>query len=233
MAKIFKKEREIVTPGEILAEGMDIVAGDGTYRKETKIIAKILGLVKIERRVIKIVPLSGIYMPKVDDTIIGKIIDITISGWRVDFGSPYSAILSIKESGETRINRNNLTKVFNIGDYIITKIISVTSQNLVDLTMKGVGLRKLNRGYIIKVNPHKIPRIIGKGGSMINLLKQETNCKIIAGQNGWIWIDGNPKDEVILIKAIEKIDKESHLDGLTERIRDFIRELKRSIKRSR
>lgn len=224
MMQIYKKNKEIVVPGEVIAEGMDFVAGNGTSRFGKKIIANLLGLINIGTRVIKIVPLVGGYLPKKGDVIIAKVIDITISGWRVDFGSPYTAILSIRDALDERIQKGaDLTKIFNLGDYLVAKITQVTSQNLVDITMKSPGLRKLKEGFIIKVNSHKIPRIIGKQGSMINLLKKETNCKIIAGQNGWIWIKGNPKDEVVLIKAIRKIEEESHLEGLTDNIKLFIK----------
>ena len=233
MAQILKKNKDIVVPGEIIAKGMDFVAGNGTYRLDDKIISSLLGLVNIGTRVIKIIPLSGAYMPKKGDMIIAKVIDITISGWRIDFGSPYTAMLSLKEATNERVPKGgDLTKILNVDDYIVAKIINVTSQNLVDVTLRGPGLRKITEGFIIKVNPYKIPRIIGKQGSMINILKQKTNCKIIAGQNGWIWIKGKPEEEVILIKAIRKIELESHLEGLTDNIKNFIEKLKNKNKKN-
>jgi len=81
-----------------------------------------------------------------------------------------------------------LTKYFDIGDYVMAKIINVTSQKLVDVTMKGPGLRKLKGGRIIQVNPYKVPRIIGKAGSMVTMIKDATGCRILVGQNGLVWI---------------------------------------------
>ena len=217
------ENKEVVVPGEILAEGMGYLPGKGTYRDEDKIRAGCLGLAVVDGKVIKLVPLSGRYLPKSGDVILGKVIDVSMNGWRIDTNTPYSAMLSMKDATSEFIARGaNLTKYFNIGDWISTKIVNVTSQNLVDVTMKGPGLRKLISGRIIEVNTNKVPRIIGKQGSMVSLLKRATDCRIVVGQNGWIWISGTPEAEIITIEAIEKIERESHLSGLTDRIKKFL-----------
>ncbi|MEM2121262.1 MAG: exosome complex RNA-binding protein Rrp4 [Candidatus Woesearchaeota archaeon] len=231
MGTLYCKNKEIVVPGTVIAEGQEYIPSFGTFKEGNKIINSILGILNIDGNLIKITPLAGTYMPKVGDVIIGKIIDVTIAGWRVDTNSAYSALLSIKEATTNFIPKGtDLTKFYDIGDYILTKIINVTSQKLVDLTMKAPGLRKLPSGSIIKVSPIKVPRIIGKNGSMVNLIKEETNCKIIVGQNGLIWVQGSPKEELIAIKIIKRIEQESHLPGLTEKASSYIKELKKEYK---
>jgi exosome complex component RRP4 len=93
--------------------------------------------------------------------------------------------------------------------------------------MDGPGLRKLDTGRIIRVNPNKVPRIIGKEGSMVSMIKAETNCRITVGQNGVIWVSGNPKEELIAVSMIRKIERESHISGLTERIKAEIENAKK------
>jgi exosome complex component RRP4 len=88
--------------------------------------------------------------------------------------------------------------------------------------MKGPGLRKLRGGRVIEVNTNKVPRIIGKQGSMVMMIKDATRCNISVGQNGLIWIDGEPMSELLAIQAISKIEKESHLSGLTDKIKEFL-----------
>jgi len=223
MEKLLVKEKDIVAPGEVLAEGMDNLPGVGTYRDGQKILAGRLGLVYMDGRAIKLIPLSGRYAPKRDDTIICKVTDISFSGWRVDTNSAYPAMLSIKDATSDFIAKGaDLTQYYNIGDYIVVKIINVTSQKLVDVTTKGPGLQKLKGGRIIEVSPHKVPRIIGKQGSMVSMLKQATNCRIVVGQNGLIWIEGEPDKELLVERTIRKIEKESHLTGLTDSIQKFL-----------
>lgn len=223
MGKLLMNEKDVVVPGEVLAEGLDFLPAEGTFREGEKIIASKLGLVKVSGRLIIIIPLAGKYLPKRGDTIIGCVTDITISGWKVDLNSAYSAMLSMKDASSRYIARgSDLTTYFNFGDYIVTKIINVTSQNLVDLTMRGPGLKKLDEGRIIKINPNKVPRVIGNAGSMVSLIKRDTKCNIMVGQNGVVWISGDPEGELLAVKAIRLIEAEAHIPGLTERVQKLL-----------
>lgn len=223
-AKLLVKNKDIVVPGEVLAEGMSYLPSQGTYRNKNDVIASKLGLTSIDGNVIKIIPLSGRYLPKKGDVIIGRVSNIHISGWAIDTNSAYSAMLSMKDATSDFIRRGaDLTRYFDVDDYIVTKIFNVTSQNLVDLTMKGPGLKKLEGGRIVKVSPSKVPRIIGKQGSMVSMIKQATTCNIIVGQNGVVWVKGiKPQDEILTVETIKKIESESHISGLTDRIKEFL-----------
>jgi exosome complex component RRP4 len=221
------KDRDIVVPGQVLAEGMDFLPSYGTYRLENKILANKLGLVTLEGKVIKTIPLAGQYLPKRNDVIVGRVIDVMINAWRLDINSAYSAVLSSREVGtgqgyNSYPQRGKLSKLFQMNDYIFCKVTNVSSQNLIDLTTNGPGLRKLKGGRVINVGTHKVPRIIGKKGSMVNMIKQVTDCKIVVGQNGVVWIQAEPESEKIAVEAIRKIEKESHISGLTNRIKDFL-----------
>ena len=223
MSKINVKDKDIAVPGEILAVGMESFPGIGTYREGENIIAVRLGLVQLDGRTIKLIPLSGRYIPQKYDTIICKVIDVSMNGWRLDTNSPYSAMLSMKDATSQFIPRGaDLKKFYDIGDNVVCKIFNVTSQKLVDITMKGMGLSKLKGGRIINVSSNKVPRIVGKQGSMVSMIKQATKCNITVGQNGLIWIDGSPKGELLAVNAIRKIEEESHLSGLTEKIEEFL-----------
>ena len=220
MVDLKVKMNEVVVPGQELASGMGYLPGQFTYRDGDKIRANKLGLVNVDGRAIKLVPLSGKYLPKRGDVIIGKIIDVTYNGWIVETNSAYRAMLSLKDATTAYIRKGaDLTRYFNFGEYVVAKIFNVTSQNLIDLSMKGPGLRKLDYGMIIKVNPNKVPRIIGKEGSMVSMIKKETNCKIIVGQNGVVWLSGEPKNEILAVSMIRKIEREAHIAGLTEKIK--------------
>lgn len=226
MSELIIKTKEIVVPGEELAKGMDYLPGEGTYRDGEVIRANKLGLAMVDGRAIKIVPVSGAYLPKKGDVIIGTVTDITYSGWIIDTGSAYKAMLGLKDATSEFIAKGaNLTKYYNFGDYVVAKIYNVTSQNLIDLTLKGPGLRKLSAGRIVKVSPNKVPRIIGKSGSMISMVKDSTKCQIVVGQNGIIWVSGEPKMELIAVNTIKKIEAESHKVGLTDEIGKYLADI--------
>jgi len=223
MSTILIKEREIVVPGECLAEGLDYLPGENTYREGDKIFAKVLGLTGISGRVLKITALSGPYVPRVEDKIIAKVIDITMNGWRMSTGTAYSAMLNVKDATTRFVNRDeDLSKILAIGDYVVVMISKVTSQNLIDLYMKDPGLHKISGGRLIKINCQKVPRVIGKQGSMITLIKDKTGCNITIGQNGIVWIKGEPDKELLAEKAIKFIADNSHQEGLTDKMQAFL-----------
>src|SRR3989338_8365559 len=177
MGEIKVTENGIAVPGEVLAQGMDFIPSQGTYRSGENIRAKQLGMVKVEGKVIKLMPLSGRYVPKRNDIIICEVIDVLMSGWRVETNTAYTAMLPLKDASSEYIAKGaDLTLFFALGDYIMCEITNVTSQKLIDISMKGPGLRKLEGGRIFEVNPYKVPRIIGKEGSMISMIKHATGC---------------------------------------------------------
>jgi len=217
--EIMVKDKEIVVPGETIATGISFLPGKGAYRDNDKIVAQRLGIVSIDGKVIKLIPLAGKYIPKLKDRVVGMVIDVLMTGWRLEFNSPYSAVMTLKDATSEFIPRGvDLTQYYALGDYVVCQIVNVTSQKLIDVSMKGPGLRKLRGGRIIEVNSQKVPRIIGKDGSMVSMVKQATNCDVIVGQNGWIWIDGEPENEVVAVKAIKKIEEDAHLSGLTDKM---------------
>ena len=223
MSNILKNEREVVIPGECLAEGMDYLPGDNTYREGERIFSKVLGLVGVAGRVMKITPLSGPYLPRTGDKIIAKVFDITMSGWRFETNTAYSAMMNVKDASSRFIKRDeDLSQILSIGDYAVVKITKVTSQNLIDLTMKEPGMHKISGGRLVKINSQKVPRVIGKQGSMISLIKDKTGCNITVGQNGIVWIKGEADKELLAEKAIKMIQERSHEEGLTDKMEKFL-----------
>jgi len=225
MSEILVENKNVVVPGEVLATGIDYLPGDNTYREGEQILSKSVGLVSISGRVIKITPLSGPYKPRVGDKIIGQVIDIAMSGWRITTNTAYSAMLNVKDATTRFVRRDeDLSKIIAIGDYVVAKIVKVTSQNLIDLSMSEPDLYKINGGRVVNICPQKVPRVIGKMGSMVSLIKKYTNCDITVGQNGLILIKAKPEgDEYLAEQAVKLVEKEAHRSGLNERVESFLK----------
>ncbi|MEM0240134.1 MAG: exosome complex RNA-binding protein Rrp4 [Candidatus Nezhaarchaeales archaeon] len=217
---IYVKDWDIVVPGEVLAEG-EYTAGPYVYRDGNRLMAMTVGIVECKKGVVKVVPLQGPYIPKVGDVVIGIVVDYSPTAYVLDINSSYKAILQASEviPPQRNVLAEDLAKYLDVGDAVICKIVRFDKYSDVMLTCKGKDLGKISDGRLIKVSPAKIPRLIGRKGSMINLIKKETGCKIVVGQNGFIWIKGkDPNSEALAEKAIRKIDEEAHISGLTQRI---------------
>jgi exosome complex component RRP4 len=94
--------------------------------------------------------------------------------------------------------------------------------------MKEQGLRKLSGGQVIDISYTKVPRVIGKGGSMIQLIKSHTNCRIFIGQNGRIWLDGEIESMVTAIHAIKMIEEGAQQSRLTEKVKEYLESMTKS-----
>ncbi len=214
-------KREIVTPGEVVAKGSDYLPGDYTRREGESIVAARYGLADISGRLVKVIPLSGVYVPRKGNSVIGRVVDVTFNGWIIDIDAPYSSFLSGMDAGRY-VNKNNLTEFLDFGDMVLAEVFSVKHRS-VDLTMKDKGLGKLENGLIIRINSNKVPRVIGKEGSMINMIKKETGCSIIVGQNGLIWIRGSSIGAELLAKeTILFVVEKSFIEGLTDKVQEFL-----------
>ncbi|MBS7646822.1 MAG: exosome complex RNA-binding protein Rrp4 [Candidatus Bathyarchaeia archaeon] len=224
----FFEKRQLVTPGDLLAEG-DYIAGENTFKSNDKIYASRIGLVEYEDKKVNVVALRAFYVPRVGDTVIGTVVEVGFNGWVVDINAPYLALLRASDvlSRPFKPQKDDLTQVLDVGDLVVAKIASYDRTHNPQLNVGEPGLGKITRGQIVKITPTKIPRVIGKKGSMISMIKQETGCHIILGQNGVILITGkNLEDEELAMMAIHKIEEESHTTGLTDRILQMIRKEK-------
>jgi exosome complex component RRP4 len=214
------KKRFIVVPGEVIVKGEDYLPSEGTRREGENIIASRFGLAEESGRVIKVISISGAFVPRRGNVVIGRILDITFHGWLVDIDYASSGFLPVEESPRF-IRKEEMGSFLAIGDVISAKVWSVKPKGI-DLILKGKGLGKLEGGFTFRVIPSRVPRIIGREGSMINLIKEKTGCNISVGQNGWIWIRGpNTDSEMRARKAIEFIVDKVQVEGLTEKMEEW------------
>ncbi len=224
----FFETKQLVTPGELLAEG-EYQAGENTYLEGGKIYASRIGLADCDNKRVNVVALRAFYVPKVGDIVIGSVKEVGFNGWTIDIKAPYEAMLRASDvlSRPFKPQNDELSQVLDAGDLIVAKVASYDRAHDPQLTVGEPGLGKITRGQIMHVTPTKIPRVIGRKGSMISMIKQETNCQIILGLNGVILVTGkNPDDEELAMMAIKKIEEESHTTGLTDRITKLLKEEK-------
>jgi exosome complex component RRP4 len=218
-------DRKVVVPGEVIAKG-DYLPGEWTEKRGDEIVSIRYGLAEETDRLVKVIPLSGVYIPRRGNVVIGKVENITFNGWILDIGTAETAFLSLMEVPRY-VNKDALDEVMEIGDVAVVKVVGVNKRG-VDLSIKLRGLGKIDEGMVIKVNPNKVPRIIGKEGSMIKIIKDETGCNITVGQNGYIWIKGDSVEKELFAKeAILFVSEKSFITGLTEELKKWFEERKK------
>ena len=218
--------RQIVIPGEEIAKGRDFLPGENTEKRGDSIVALRYGLAEESNKLMRVIPISGAYQARRGNSVIGKVVMLTFNGWVVDIGAADNAFLSLMEVPRF-VNKDELEEVLQIGDMVTAKIWAINKRGI-DLSIKDRGLGRIDDGMIIKINPSKVPRLIGKEGSMIKMVKDETGCNITVGQNGVIWLKGNKvEDELFAKKAIEFIESKSYISGLTDEVQKWFKENKK------
>ena len=214
---IHVENKDLVIPGQILADD-EYYSGRGTFKEDGKICSSLLGRVSLRNKKIRVIPLKSKYVPKKGDVVIGKIKDVRFSMWDVDINSPYSGILPAFEVFGRE--KKELNKVFDVGDVLFLRVVEVDEIKKAKLGLKGRGMGKFKGGIIVDIAPTKVPRLIGKKGSMINMIKDKTKCKIVVGQNGLVWVKGNEDMEQLTREIIHLIEAEAHTSGLTNKIKN-------------
>ena len=215
--------RELVVPGDLLGTA-DLKPGMGTFAEDGKVYAALLGIKNERSGYINIVPLSGRYIPRPGDSVIGMVTDRGPSHWLLEINSPYPAPLHVNEV-PWRVDYGDTARYLDIGDILLLKVLLVDETKRVVLTMKEHGLRKLTGGQIVEISHSKVPRVIGRKGSMISLIKEFTRCRLFGGQNGRIWIDGDIDDVHNTISVIKRIEEEAQVIGLTESVKSMLEEM--------
>jgi exosome complex component RRP4 len=221
------EERSIVVPGDLIYEGR-IRTGDNTYRDGGNVYATKVGLVNYSKDRVSVIALEGGYNPLVGDLVVGTVTDIELGQWLVNIDGPMDAILTVNEAIDKPFRTNlDMTRILDVGDLVVAKIVDLDRNRTPILSILGRELGRVHEGFVIRITPSKIPRLIGKKGSMINMILRETRCNVSIGQNGRILINGRTRtDEEIVEKVIHKIEAEAHTSGLTNRIQEYLKTIK-------
>lgn len=202
-------EQRLVTPGMVIGPSSGKRAGTGTIAENNEFIATRLGWLNEQNDVVSVLPINSAYMPRSGDLIIGFVAEVRNNLWFFDVNGPFQALLPMSlapwkvEFGSTRQH-------LGIGDAALARIQEVDETHNMVLTMKGVGLRRLNEGAVVSIPVNLIDTIRGQNNAMLSRIRDATNCRIIVGDNGRVWIHGDAADMHVARQLIQTLNEEGH-----------------------
>ena len=223
MKNLGTKKRHVI-PGDVittapLRPGVNVVL-DGK-----RIMATCMGLSDISDDSVRVIPLAGVYLPKIDDLVICTISFVSGSSWFADMNSCYQGMLlgqdvfgrgsnpTIKEM-KTRLDK---------GDIIYARIANSDRMREPLLSIVGENLGKIDSGELIKISPTKVPRLIGKHGSMIQNIETATHASITVGQNGLVVVNCEESNGLLkAIAAIRMVEEQAHIVDLTTKVKKML-----------
>jgi exosome complex component RRP4 len=213
--------RKYVIPGDKIVDG-NFRPSMNVIRVGNSIFSTRIGIAEAGREGIKVIPLSGVYIPRVNDVVIGKIVDRSSLSWDVDINSCFTAHLPAQDvfGRDFSPARDDMNRELATGDLLTARIIAFDRTRDPMLTIQDRDLGKIPRGESLKISATRVPRLIGKRGSMIQTIEQATQTRVLIGQNGIIVVTGRTADGIELaVKAIRMVEEEAHTSNLTQRIK--------------
>lgn len=217
-------KRKYVIPGDVVTTG-PFRPEQNVILEGEKIISTTIGISEIYEDSVRVITLTGKYIPKIDDLVIGKINSHTSLSWELDINSCYVGFLPAQDvfGRDFSAHADELATKLKTGDLVAARIANFdrTRDPLVTISDRDLG--KIDSGDLVKISPSKVPRLIGKRGSMIQMIEVATNAAVTIGQNGWVVVScETPEGLLKAKKAIEMVDQKAHVANLTDQIKEML-----------
>lgn len=217
-------KRRYVIPGDVITTG-PYRPEQNVILEDKKIIATSVGISEIYDDTVKVIPLTGMYIPKSQDLVIGKIVSHSSLSWEADINSCYVGMLPASDvfGRNFQPDTDELTSKLKKGDLIAARIVNFDRSRDPLITIADRDLGKIDSGELVKIAPSKVPRLIGKHGTMIQVIEMATNATITIGQNGLVVVAcENPVGLLKAKKAIQMVDEQAHMANLTDKVKEML-----------
>jgi len=190
-----------------------------------RIISTTIGLSDVSDDSVRVISLTSVYLPKIDDLVIGTIQYIHGNSWFADINSCYQGMLLGQDvfGRGSYPTKSEMEERLSKGDIIFAKIANSDRQREPLISIADQSLGKIDSGELVKISPAKIPRLIGKHGSMIQTIEGSTNATITVGQNGLIVVSCDETNGLLkALTAIRMVDEQAHLVNLTDKVKKML-----------
>ena len=217
-------KRRYVIPGDVIATG-PLRPEQNVYQEGDRIISTSVGISEIFENSVRVIPLTGGYVPKTNDLVIGKVIGTSPLSWEFEINSCFIGFLPAQDvfGRDYSPTKDELRQRLDIGDLVAARIANFDRSRDPLLTVQVRDLGKIESGELVEIAPSKVPRLIGIRGSMIQTIEMATKAIITIGQNGWIVVScEDPEGLLKAIEAIKMIDALAHTPFLTERVKSML-----------
>ena len=222
--KRFESKKRHVLPGDFITTA-PLRLQNNVVLEGKRIISTTIGLSDVSDDSVRVISLTGVYLPKIDDLVIGIIQYIHGNSWFADINSCYQGMLLGQDvfGRGSYPTKSEMEERLGKGDIIFAKIANSDRQREPLISIADQSLGKIDSGELVKISPAKIPRLIGKHGSMIQTIERSTNATITVGQNGLIVVSCDETNGLLkALAAIRMVDEQAHLVNLTDKVKKML-----------
>lgn len=217
-------KRKYVIPGDVVSTG-PFRPEQNVILEGEKIISTTIGISEIYEDSVRVIPLTGKYIPKINDLVIGKVASHSSLSWELDMNSVYMGFLPAQDvfGRDFSAYADQLTSKLKNGDLVAARIANFDRTRDPLLTIADRDLGKIESGELLEISANKVPRLIGKRGTMIQTIETATGVTITIGQNGWLVVDcENPEGLLKAKKAIKMVEEQAHIANLTDKVKEML-----------
>ena len=222
--KRFESKKRHVLPGDFITTA-PLRLQNNVVLEGKRIISTTIGLSDVSDDSVRVISLTSVYLPKIDDLVIGIIQYIHGNSWFADINSCYQGMLLGQDvfGRGSYPTKSEMEERLGKGDIIFAKIANSDRQREPLISIADQSLGKIDSGELVKISPAKIPRLIGKHGSMIQTIEGSTNATITVGQNGLIVVSCDETNGLLkALAAIRMVDEQAHLVNLTDKVKKML-----------
>ena len=222
--KRFESKKRHVLPGDFITTA-PLRLQNNVVLEGKRIISTTIGLSDVSDDSVRVISLTSVYLPKIDDLVIGTIQYIHGNSWFADINSCYQGMLLGQDvfGRGSYPTKSEMEERLSKGDIIFAKIANSDRQREPLISIADQSLGKIDSGELVKISPAKIPRLIGKHGSMIQTIEGSTNATITVGQNGLIVVSCDETNGLLkALAAIRMVDEQAHLVNLTDKVKKML-----------
>ncbi len=146
-------KRRYVIPGDVIVTG-PLRPEQNVYQEGDRIISTCVGISEIFENAVRVIPLTGVYVPKTNDLVIGKVIGTSPLSWEFDINSCFIGFLPAQDvfGRDYSPTKDELKQRLNIGDLVAARVANFDRSRDPLLTVQDRDLGKIDSGELNRDN---------------------------------------------------------------------------------
>jgi len=147
-----ENKNQFVLPGDTISGSYE--PAQNVILNDNRLLSTAIGFCEINDNEASVSPLTGFYIPRSDDLVIGKIKSHTSMVWEIDINSYHVGILPAFDifGKDYNPSKHDLSSKLNVGDLVAVRIVSGDTARDPLVTISGENLGKIDSGELVKVS---------------------------------------------------------------------------------
>ncbi len=211
-----------VVPGDLVARGNYRVYSN-VIKSDSEFYSIFVGKAEVEGGRVRVTRLSGPYIPKIGDQIIGMITDVQPLAATVDINSYINGFVMANAFYKKRIDpsKRDLTEKVRIGDLLNARVSRIERGRDVSLSLEPKW--RVSGDAIFYISPAKAAYLLKSKSNIMNKIKASTGASIIMGINGVIVARGERDSISRVNEVIRVIDSHVELYELEDALKEVLK----------